>query len=112
MKGRFFMSIASRVNTLVESNDFPDTLLLEPESAELRIKEILAAPGGSTQCAKNLAELLLLIRQGVQNDEKVKTVETINLLIELAYLWTGDYERGLEDFRSGLEGRKVDAAAG
>jgi hypothetical protein len=112
MKGGIVMSIASRVNTLVESRDFPDKLLLEPESGELRVKHIVAAQGGSAESAKNLAELLRLIRQGVQSDEKVKTIETINLLIELAYLWTGDYERGLEDFRSELEGRKVNAAAG
>jgi hypothetical protein len=97
------MSIASRINTGRDhKGEFPDMLLLEPESAEISMGQIIQ---GDAQRADLLAELLLIIEQGIDGKEIRRTRETIDLLVELAFLESHEYNGSLDRFRATAEGR-------
>jgi hypothetical protein len=97
------MSIASRVNTGRDhKGEFPDMLLIEPESAEISIGWIVQ---DDPVVADMVAELLLVIQLGIESGEISKTRETIGLLVELAFLESKEYNGSLDRFRATAEGR-------
>jgi hypothetical protein len=104
------MSIASRLfdDTQGTNKEFPDFLLLEPAVAHLHVERIVAdhITDENTR-ATEFAQLLSVIREGVEAGEKMRTTSTIDLLIEFAHLRSEEHRGSLERFRAEAEGRVV-----
>jgi hypothetical protein len=77
-------------------------LLTEPEQIEIPISRII---NGNYESAIELAHILLMIEQGIADRDFLRTVETIDLLVELAFLDSREYNNSLERFRADAEGR-------
>ena len=102
------MSIASETNpTRGDGRCWYDKYLFEPDSADIKVSIIAGASLSDTQQTpmEIFAETLLELRRGIVVGETAKTLATIDLLVELAYLETGDHAIGLERFRAKVTGR-------
>lgn len=100
------MSIASKMNTVrADQQRLADKFLYEPEAAEMDVARICGQQISATPALPVVAfaSVLLNIRQGIQSGEISKTLATIDLLVELAYLHTEDYLSGLARFRECLK---------
>lgn len=84
-----------------------DDYLWEPESVEMDVSFIAGEQIGPDlrEPLAAFAEVLLNLQRGIEGNKINKTIETIDLLIELAYLHTRDHRGGLRRFRAKLEGR-------
>lgn len=77
-------------------------VMVEPEVAEVSISLIV---GDDPQRADVLAEMLLMIERGIQSGQITKTAETIDLLVELAFLESREYSDAVTKYRAIAEGR-------
>ena len=102
------MSIASRVNTEFHDDDFSKGLLLMEATATEHLVGVII--GDRPEVARELAHLILVIERGIalrRLDDINKTINTMDLLVELAYLESKEYSQSLQDWRLELSGGKV-----
>jgi len=99
------MSIASRVNREFHEDDYDKGLILmEATVVEHSVSTIVA---GRPEVARELAAVLLRLERGMNSPARtssVATLNTIRLLVELAYLESHEYGVSLDYWRRDLLG--------
>jgi hypothetical protein len=99
------MSIASRVNREFHDDDYDKGLILmEANVVEHSVSTIVA---GRPDVARELAAVLLRVERGLNSPTRsssVATLKTIELLVELAYLESHEYDVSLDHWRRDLLG--------
>jgi hypothetical protein len=99
------MSIASRINPEFHDDDYDNGLILmEATVIEHSVSTIVA---GRQEVARELAAVLLRLERGMNSPTRsssVATLNTIGLLVELAYLESQEYDVSLDHWRKDLLG--------